>query len=716
MIAAKDAADAVRRALDYLCLAQLYLRRNLLLDDPLRATDVVDAPSGHWGVCPPVNAALAALAALGTIPNPLGERIVVHGAGHAGPSARAHAWLTGTLEEAAPEYSRDYEGLLHLVTGFRGRDRFGGEITPLLPGQHYMGGQLGPVLATAQGMALDAPDRLIVALIGDGEAETGATAAAWLGAQALRDTGRHGRVVPVLLLNGLRMGGRSLLGALDHERLAAWLTGLGYEPIITTDISTAAIRDALCRGITQSRALECGPSSVVIITVPKGHGAPDELAGSPLLHKAPLRNPRRNATELAQLARWLAGYRPAELFNSHGSPSDLVTAGLHSLRLPQSSQATAPAAPRGCLASSMSRADMARSERWDFGSAITATLRALREAWMIRVFSPDELTSTPIALGERDGSLPPWIVEVLNEELCHLWAQGLADTGRRTVVVSYEAFAPILASLLAQHLTSRRLASTAGRPPMPSITYLLTSLGWHNTVSHGNPGLIDTLLATADPAVHVYTPADPARAAAALTFAVRTLGQCSLVVASKHPVTDHPLDTLAAELTDGYAVWPHLSDTESPELLLLSAGDIAATELAETTARLRATRPAVRLRYVHVHDLTCLGNPDTWPLGMAGATFDDVFSPTAPILAVATCHAAALHALLHARRQPRRVVVRGWLPVSTPLDPARLRRHAGIDAASLHDAALELLDVDRHILAGKATQSSTATEVSPPTP
>ncbi|MEU6191494.1 hypothetical protein [Nocardia sp. NPDC047038] len=59
-------------------------------------------------------------------------------------------------------------------------------MTPLIPGHDHLGGQLGPALAIAHGMGLDAPDRLVVALIGDGECETGAaTAAAWLGARAM---------------------------------------------------------------------------------------------------------------------------------------------------------------------------------------------------------------------------------------------------------------------------------------------------------------------------------------------------------------------------------------------------------------------------------------------------------------------------------------------------------------------------------------------------
>ena len=677
------AADATRRALDYLCLAQLYLKDNLLLREPLQAEHVVETPSGHWGVCPPVNAVLAAL---GTLPDPVWERIVLHGAGHAGPAARAHAWLTDFLGTHDPSFSRDTAGLQRLVDGFRNRDHFGSEITPLLPEQHYMGGQLGPTLAVAQGMALDAPGRLVVALIGDGELETGAASAAWLGAHALRKTGHHGRVLPVVLLNGLRMGGPSLLAELGTEGTAAWLAGLGYAPITTADASTAAVRTALRQGLQHTHPAEHGPGPVVLVTVPKGHGAPAELAGSPRLHKTPLRDPRHMPRELDQLEQWLQHYQPGQLFTDSGHPSGCVEAGLGP---PRTSPITGPEPSPGCLAAAHDHALKVREAGWEFGAAMTATLQALHQTAGIRVFSPDELASNRIGLDE------PWCLEVLNEELCHLWAQGLADSGRRTVVVSYEAFAPIVASLLSQHRTARRLAATAGRPPLPSITYLLTSLGWNNTVSHANPALTDALLATEDPGVHVYTPADPARTAAALTLAAGTLGRTALVVASKHPVTEHPLGTLPTELTDGYAIWPHLSDNQ-PELVLVSAGDVAATELTATAALLRTTRPGFRLRYVHVHDLTSLGDPSTWPMGIPGPTFDEVFPPAIPALVATTGHAAAIHALLGARGQSRLTVIRGWRPAAEPLDPTRLRQHAGLDAASLHETALDLLKSDLH--------------------
>lgn len=89
--AARQAADAVTdqainaywRALNYLSAAQLYLTDNPRLARPLRRTDIKESPSGHWGVCPPVNYLLAHLGPLTARRPADAELLVLHGAGHA---------------------------------------------------------------------------------------------------------------------------------------------------------------------------------------------------------------------------------------------------------------------------------------------------------------------------------------------------------------------------------------------------------------------------------------------------------------------------------------------------------------------------------------------------------------------------------------------------------------------------------------------------------
>ncbi|MGW7304069.1 phosphoketolase family protein [Streptomyces sp. NPDC054835] len=680
---------AVADALDYLCLAQLYLHDNPLLERPLLVSDIKPRPAGHWGVCPPVNRLLAAV---GAIQNgvPKGHELhVLHGAGHAGPSALAHAYLTGRLGRAYPQLQQGRTGIHALVSGFPLPD-LGGEITPMIPGHLLTGGQLGPALAVAQGTVLDAPHRLSVVLIGDGECETGTTAAAWLASRALHGTGDHGTVLPVVLLNGQRMGGPSLLSTLDRTELTAYFTGLGHRPVYNDGHDIAELRHALADALTDTRPLGSpGPSSVLVLTLPKGYGAPEHVgsravAGTPAVHKTPLRAPATDPAELDALAEWLAAYQPQNLLTPSGRPRQHLLPAL-----PHPRQGPAPLQPpRGCIAVSSEVAE--RLAGRPFAETVPSVLRDWADgAEPFRVFSPDELASNRIDLTDPQGRPVPWAVEVLSEEVCHGWAQGYTETGRRALLATYEAFAPINLSLIQQQLKHRSARRKAGLSPLPSIVYLLTSLGWHNTFTHQLPSLTSSLLASGDPAVHVLTPADPARAAAAVHFALRKLDRCTLVIAGKHTAAHHPLDTIDQELRHGIATWPHLSHPgpAEPDLVLASAGDLPAEALTGLARRLRAERPGLLLRYVHLHDLTALAEAGTRPLALDDDAFAGHFGTRAPIILATSGYPADIHALLGRRHPGRRLTVLGYRDPGHPVTQSQLRQRCGLDDHTLWNLA-----------------------------
>ncbi|MGW0937781.1 phosphoketolase family protein [Streptomyces sp. NPDC002666] len=684
---------AVTDALDYLCLAQLYLRDNPLLARPLTPGDVKTRPAGHWGVCPPVNRMLAALGPLqAAVPDGY-ELHALHGAGHAGPSALAHAYLTGRLGHAHPHLRQDAAGLHELVTGFP-LPGIGGEITPMIPGHLHTGGQLGPALAIGQGTVLDAPHRLSVVLIGDGECETGTTAASWLAARALHGTGDHGTVLPVVLLNGLRMGGPSVLSTLDRAELTAYFNGLGHRPVYSDGLDIGQLRQAVAEALGAAQPLGIpGPSSVLVLTLHKGHGAPACLAGTPAVHKTPLRNPADLPAEFDALANWLASYQPAQLLTSSGRPRPHL---LPALPPPRPEPGCLPA-PRGCVAASAQVAAHAAGR--PFAEVVPDVLRARAEQGPFRVFSPDELASNRLDLTDEHGCPVPWAVEVLSEELCHAWAQGYTETGRHALVATYEAFAPITLSLIQQQLKHRSVRRHAGLAPLPSLVYLLTSLGWHNTFTHQNPSLTTALLAGDDPRLHVLTPADPGRAAAALTFALRKLDRCTIVVADKHTAVHHPLETLDEELRHGIAIWPHLTHPGpgEPDLILVSAGDLPAEALTTLARRLRAERPGLRLRYVHVHDLTALAEDGARPLALAPDAFARHFGTRAPIILATSGHPADIHALLGRRHPGPRLTVLGYRDPGRPVSQEHLRQFCGLDDHSLWHLATTLTDLPKGI-------------------
>lgn len=90
-----------------------------------------------------------------------------------------------------------------------------------------------------------------------------------------------------------------------------------------------------------------------------------------------------------------------------------------------------------------------------------------------KVFSPDELASNRLA----ELATAPWVHEVLAEEVLLGWLAGWTASGRRGVLISYEAFAPLLLTGLIGHLKQRRLTDQV----LPSINLLLTSYGWLTT-------------------------------------------------------------------------------------------------------------------------------------------------------------------------------------------------------------------------------------------
>lgn len=672
-------ADALWRATTYASVCQLHLRGNVLLSEPLSHEHVKPDPSGHWGTVPGTAWALAhvALAAGQTSP----ERVVVPilGAGHAGIVQLSMAWLSGELHSIRPQFTPDADGLTRLVRAFPHVDGLGAEAHPALWAGDYLGGRLGGALAFAQGAALDAPDRVLVPVVGDGECETPTTAASWLAAGVVPDA----QVLPVIHVNGFRMGGRSLLGGMTDDQLRAYATGQGWDGRVVHVVEGSEEEHAAFHEVFQE-ALDAtirGCRVAVFLRCTKGWGGPEtvegrRILGTPRAHKTPLSAPGRVVDQLELLERWLARYAPHELFDPDGRP--------------QGSLARAMAAARWCRLRP-AHAEQGPAERrtplgyegfGTFAGAVTTVLRDHAADGGFQVFSPDELASNRLG-GLAD---EPWTKELLAEEVLLEWLAGWTASGRRGVLVSYEAFAPLLLSGVAAHLKQRRLT---GAPVLPSLNLLLTSYGWNNVFTHGDPSFATALLAMGDPTVRVLTPADPTRTAAALEEALHSDGRVNVVVAGKHTATAHPTDTVLEEQAYGLAIWPHLSDDGEPDITIVTAGDLPATVAAEAIPLLRGNR-GYRVRAVNLLDLTALGDPTTWPRGLPDTDIDQYFGRHAAVLVVTLGHPAAVWGLLAGRlRRPTEVI--GWQEPAGPMPQAQLADTLGLTPAGLVQAADRLL-------------------------
>lgn len=652
-------------ALNYVCVAQLYLRDNVLMERTLDADDIKPLPAGHWGSCPPVNWCLAQIASLRSVASRAADVEVVHGGGHAGPSALSAAWLSGALARRYPHLCRDRHGLRRLVADFPMAVPAGGEITPAIPGIRWMGGELGPALAFAQGRALDQPDRIVVALLGDGECETGATSAAWLGARALRDSGSRGCVLPVVLLNGMRMGSRSLLAGLIDDELRRHFIGVGC-CMLTVDplADDAAAREAFAEAIGMLEPVGREGQPVVVLRLAKGATGPDAVQGCRIegtahVHKAPLRSPHTDPDEREQLDAWLRSYQPVELFDAEGRPRPRFVR-----HLSNESQLDRPR----------------RAVRIGSRGSLSQEVAAGR----VRVFSPDELWSNRVPLVDERGSLSPYVVEILNEHLCDAWARGVASTpDRAAIVISYEAFAPLLASQISQALKADDMARAVGELRGAPV-HVFTSLCWRNSFTHRNTLLTDTLLVNERPWVRLHFPVEAPE---------RTIVAClddddhHFVWYDKHlagtaaPVAlDKRLPgALAARRGDG-----------PPDLLLISIGD-RMTRYADQAAEHLAADRDVSIAHVALTELTSARRHWSTILDTIAVDPEHAF----PALLVGTPSTSGLRGFLSLLEPALPTLVRGYDESGRWLEPVELERHCRCDPRSLVEDARELVTAHR---------------------
>src|SRR6188768_544404 len=104
------------QAVNYLTVAQIYLKDNPLLREPLRPEHIKPRLLGHWGTSPGLSLIYVHLNRL--IQERDASVIYLAGPGHGGPALVAHAYLEHTYSEVYPEVSEDMAGLLRLCRRF----------------------------------------------------------------------------------------------------------------------------------------------------------------------------------------------------------------------------------------------------------------------------------------------------------------------------------------------------------------------------------------------------------------------------------------------------------------------------------------------------------------------------------------------------------------------------------------------------------------------
>ena len=287
------------RLCDYLCVAQLFLQDNFLLERPLEFNDIKPRLLGHWGTCYGINVVYA------NLKNAFGKDSdfsFILGPGHGFPALNANLWLDGDLEKIDKKATRNYAGLEYLCKSFSWPDGFPSHASPITPGVITEGGELGYALANAYGMSLGHPEKTIAVLIGDGELET-ATAIDSLNLHNLLTGSNNGKVLPFLHLNGYKISAPSIYARKSQRELNELIRGFGFAPIWLDDNNPEEFQEAL-------NANEKAP--FYILKTEKGFGGPNRHQDA---HQIPLKNARTDINELAVLEEWLKSYKIDKLFS-----------------------------------------------------------------------------------------------------------------------------------------------------------------------------------------------------------------------------------------------------------------------------------------------------------------------------------------------------------------------------------------------------------------
>jgi xylulose-5-phosphate/fructose-6-phosphate phosphoketolase len=741
---------------NYLTAAQIYLRGNPLLREPLRPEHIKGRLLGHWGTSPGLNMLYALLNRL--IRRTACEVLLVTGPGHGGPAVLAGAYLDGTYSQVHPQVSRDLPGLTRLVRQFSTPGGVSSHAGVHIPGSIHEGGELGYALLHAAGAALDDPDLIVACVIGDGEAETGPLAASWR-VPAFLNARRDGAVLPILHVNGYKISGPTLLGRSSDEDLGAFLRSQGWAPcVVAGDDPEQVFRDldaALTAAHTTIREIQVAARSgtgttvaqadwpAIVLRTPKGWTGPRVVDGIPIegthrAHQVPLSQVRENPEHLAQLSEWLRSYHPEASFDEDGHliPELAARAPAGDLRISASPRAGGPRfrvrpLPLPGLADyalhvpspGVVEHETTRPLGELLRDLITRTSRA-DGGGDFRLFSPDETNSNRLgAVFEAtdrclQGPVPPGadhispdgrVMEVLSEHLCEGWLEGYTLTGRHGLFATYEAFAMVSASMMVQHAKWLQLAAhEPGRSPVPSLNVLLTSTTWrndHNGFSHQGPGLIDTVAPLSPDVVRIWFPPDANSTLVVAEECLRSRGRLNLIVVDKQRHLQYlDLEQARTLVSSGAAVWewagteePNRRRDELPDIVLAAAGDVPTMEVLAAAQLLRRHVPHLRVRVVDVVDLMGLLPVGEHPEAFSPERFTDLFTDTIDVVFAFHGHPRAVHPLLHGRPDIDRFHVRGFTEhgtTTTPFDMVVLNR------MSRYDLVLEALRRSRRVPEG----------------
>jgi len=699
------------RATNYLVVSQLFLQSNFLLREQLSFDDIKPRLLGHWGTCPGINFVYAHLNYL--IKKHKLDMLFVLGPGHGFPALQANLFLEGTLQKYYEEATQTLEGIEYISKNFSWPYGFPSHSNPGAPGVIVEGGELGYSLATSYGAILDNPKLIVTCLVGDGEAETGPTAAAWH-LNKFIDPKTNGAVLPILHLNGYKISGPTIFGRMKNSELKSLFSGYGYEPLVVDGtkkiyekmmetLESAYQKIKFIQDEARSGKKIISPKfPMIILRTPKGwtgmkrlHG--NKLEGNCLSHQVPAPNAKTDRVELKDVEKWMRSYNFEELFNKNEFDKDMLSI------LPEEKYRMGN--NRHAFGDYYEELELPDPKKFEEDAKIPGTIgsSSMRRAGLFlnkvfslndknknfRLMSPDETYSNkldeifnftsrafmwPHKKWDKDLGHSGRVIEMLSEHSLQGLVQGYILTGRHAVFASYEAFIQIVSSMADQYAKFLRIArETPWRNSISSLNYILTSSGWrqeHNGFSHQNPGFISNILEKHGDFIKVYFPPDGNSTLAVLEKSLSAKDGINIIVAGK---TLEPrwltVQEAQEELKRGLMVWDFASDN-NPDIVISGISDYMTKECLAAIDILKTEAPEIKIRFVNIMELSAFGVGSS-KRGLSEEDFASYFTIDKPVIFNFHGYPEALEPMLLHQKNSGRFYVHGYIEngsTTTPFD------------------------------------------------
>ena len=726
------------RACNYLAVGMIYLQDNPLLKKPLKIEHIKNRLLGHWGSSPGLSFIYTHLNRV--IKKYDQNMIYLAGPGHGAPGVLAPVYLEGAYSDIYHDKSEDEDGLKRFFKQFSFPGGIGSHCTPETPGSIHEGGELGYSVSHAYGAVFDNPDLISVAVVGDGESETGPLATSWHSNKFINPI-RDGAVLPILHLNGYKINNPTLLSRISHEELEALFIGYGYTPYFVEGSDPDSMHQAMAATLDhcvqeihkiQETARSTGKVTrprwpMIVLRSPKGWTGPDYVDGKKVegfwrSHQVPLAGVKENPAHFEQLEAWIRSYKPEELFDENGTLipelKELAPTGIKRM-------GANPIANGGLLRKSLKMPDF-RDYALDLpapGQVEAENTRPLgkflrdvmaNNMTNFRVFGPDENTSNKLQdiyevskkfwieeylEEDADGgelAIDGRVMEMLSEHTLEGWLETYLLTGRHGFFSTYESFVHVIDSMFNQHAKWLDICRhIPWRADISSLNMLITSTVWrqdHNGFTHQDPGFLDLVVNKSPSVTRIYLPPDVNSLLSVANHCLKSQNYINVIVCDKQLHLQYlDMDAAIQHCTKGLGIWDWASNDQGyePDVVMATAGDIPTKEALAAVVLLREEFPDLLIRFINVVDLFKLVPETEHPHGLSDKDFDSLFTIDKPVIFNFHGYPWLIHRLAYSRTNHANFHVRGYKEKGNINTPLELAINNEIDRFSL---AMDVID------------------------